>query len=431
MLRAIDVLQTVRGMQNATDFDLWVEDHLVAQLFSVLEKDPAVFLDLVFHLVHSLTMDVDTKFDKLYLPQIDQLLTLAAAKISKDLNLNYQPGRRNKKIMIGSEFYREGGHNTIAKQILMESSSCELIITDCFHSYQTNKNYAVIFENFENRTHIIKDLNYREKVISIVDFLIKERPVKVILNSHPQDPIPIVVALILNPFIQFDFIHHADHSPCIGLTLNIFNEHLDFFDHQARFCIDHGISNVALQRFHPNYKLDVGIKERTSSRRLLIVGNHSKFDGNGFSLYLDVIKALISRYDVFHVGYLPPVVLGNLADSEFISKYKYIGPVDDLDDFIETHNFDLFINSFPIIGGLSCLHAMSKGMPTLTYFDPLGKALQFIAIDGLVPPDSLVWRTVEELLFCLDAIFSEYDIFSEISQKHFKRLQKAGCNDCF
>lgn len=417
---AVEFKQTIQNLLDTSDFNVLLDQEIFTQLRTVSEHDPSACLELILQLAHMLTMSEDNRFEKLYLPQIDDLLKEIAVNVAIKLDSSMAAKSKRKEIIIGSEFYIEGGHNTIAKEFLKTKKSSHLVITDCFRSYENEKNYVVLFDKFLDRTRILRGSTCLEKVISLVNFLSAEQPYKVTLNSHPQDPIPILTALLCHPSIQFEFIHHADSSPCIGLTLNIFQKHIDCFEHQAKFCTAQRIPNVTLMNLYPEIWKNFGTRKIKPEGRLLTIGSQRKFSDRDFYLYKDTIKSLSEKYEVVHVGELPDQVVRELND--FNTNYNYIGKVSDLETFLETQNFDVFINSFPTIGGFSCVKAMSLGMPTLTFIDPTGPGLQFIAIDGFVPEQSLIWRNKVEIFAALDHIYSEYGKFSEISRRHAQKL---------
>lgn len=417
---AADFKQVIHDLLETSDFTVSLDEKIFEQLYSVLEQDPSECLELALQLSHVLTMSEDNRFKKLYLPQIDDLLKEIAIKVAIKIYSSRTAKSETKEIIIASEFYVEGGHNSIAKKFLDTKNSSHLVVTDCFRSYENKKNYVVLFDKFLDRTRLLEGSTCLEKVISLTNFLLEEQPRKVLIISHPQDPIPIVAALLCHSLIRFDFVHHADHSPCIGLTLDIFQQHIDCFEHQAKFCAAQGVSNVGLRNLYPDAWKNCKIRSVNPKGRLLTIGSQRKFSDRNFYLYREIVKGLSEKYEVVHVGELPEKLVEEIND--FKTNYKYIGKVSDLDRFLEAQNFDVFINSFPTIGGLSCVKAMSLGMPTLTFIDPAGPGLQFIAIDGLVPEKSLIWRNKAELFAALDNIFLEYKKYSDISKRHAEKL---------
>ena len=420
MMIAADFNQPMHDLLDASDFTVSLDQKIFEHLYTVLEQDPSECLELTLQLAHVLTMSEDNRFEKLYLPQIDDLLKEIAIKAPIKIYPSRTPEAQKREIIIGSEFYVEGGHNTIAIKFLDTKNSSQLVVTDCFRSYENKKNYVILFDKFLDRTRLLEGSTCLEKVISLTNFLLEEQPHKVIIISHPQDPIPIVVALLCHSLIRFDFIHHADSSPCLGLTLDIFQQHIDCFEHQAKFCAAQGVANVGLMNLYPEAWKNCEIRNVNPKGRVLTIGSQRKYSDGNFYLYKEIIKSLSEKYEVAHVGELPASVVEEIND--FNTNYNYIGKVSDLDTFLEAQNFDVFLNSFPTIGGFSCVKAMSLGMPTLTFVDPAGPGLQFIAIDGFVPEKSLIWRNKAELFAALDNIFLEYKKYSDISKRHAEKL---------
>lgn len=123
MMIAADFNQPMHDLLDTSDFTVSLDQKIFEHLYTVLEQDPSECLELTLQLAHVLTMSEDNRFEKIYLPQIDDLLKEIAIKVPIKIYPSGTPKAQKHEIIIGSEFYVEGGHNTIAKKFLETKNS--------------------------------------------------------------------------------------------------------------------------------------------------------------------------------------------------------------------------------------------------------------------------------------------------------------------
>ncbi len=125
-----------------------------------------------------------------------------------------------------------------------------------------------------------------------------------------------------------------------------------------------------------------------------------KVDGERPYRYLDAIKMLMLSAEAthYHFGPLPKEVKDELAcflaENDLPeSRFRHIEWSSDIPSDLLEYGVDLFIEPFPTVSYKLTLNVLSAGIPVAAW-----QSLKRMSVTDFIPADSLMWRTIEELV---------------------------------
>jgi hypothetical protein len=389
-------------------------------------------LGLIARLAHNSFNTKNNVGRKLFYPELDK----AIIGIANVLKVRDEIGATNKdlQVIIGTEFYRTGGHTRVAKAFCGLSKYNLIVLTDIFGRNKGASDPAIkeIFKPFPMIT-LSRD-SMLEKTAFIVSLLKNLRPRKIICFNHFQDPIPLVAMAAIPEGVKV-FYHHCDYKPSLGASLGDFI-HIDTTEVGRSICEIHSEANRPIAAPIPSetsYNFDV-VFDDDLNLNTISMGHQSKYIISQYShpsSYPHVIAEVLlqSKGKHFHIGNLTEDALAIIAtvlkenDIDF-ERFAYLGEVPEGVRLVQNIPNPVYIPSFPIGGGLSITQMKACGVPILVKKIPLPveqMTITDIAHLELLPPNCQYWSDKVELNESLDFIKKNYrEISDELKKHHLK-----------
>ncbi len=341
----------------------------------------------------------------LYLEGFDRLLQQLGEIMHDDpQNLaEWTPGTA--RMLILSEFYNSGGHSLVTADLVQAMGGAVVVLTDLFGQYQSGKGTV---ETATDR--MPKAMVYRlqkksmfEKVRELQTIFRAVRPASVMFMAHHPDPIPYVAAVSLPRSVKKIFMHHCDHNPSLGGTLDDY-VHVDFTHHIQHICSKYlHRDSIVL----PLYVEDRGMKTfsipKPGAMNIVTAGSATKYKFEGPFAYnvviADILAATHGHY--WHIGTLngdaPEVIVRTLRERGIdAARFTYIPSVPSLWDTLKELDAHVFLNSFPVAGVRGSIEVQGCGYPIVFYADDDRPPL--LQHTELFADLDLGWRSMPELL---------------------------------
>jgi hypothetical protein len=306
-----------------------------------------------------------------------------------------------------------------------------------------------------------------DKVRWLIKRLADLQPERLFLLNHPEDPTPVAAA---QPGLArwLYFVHHADHSPALGVHLPC-HGHLDVTPRALTCCRDFlGVARPVYvplgcaepigvwrprvrsaakggQRFQPVVAPPVlappvhaqAWRGQAGSAALPSAplttassGAINKFSFNGPLAYPDVITTLLARTNLRHIHFGPlprDVVEGwprSLAHRGIDpARLLHVPRVDSLWQAMTDFSVDVYLSSFPSPGARSSVEVMGSGTPMVFY---QANPSAFTTGMFLAYPEAESWSVPEELVARLETIEDPWLAWQQLcSRRHFERFHAA------
>jgi hypothetical protein len=386
-------------------------------------------LRMIARLAHNSFNTKNNVGKKLFYPELDK----AIIGIANALKVKEQIGDKNKdlQVIIGTEFYRTGGHTRVAKAICGLSKYNLVVLTDLFgrHKGSVDPEIKEIFKPFP--MIILNRDSMLEKAVFIVGLLKNLRPSKIVCLNHFQDPIPLVAMTAVPEGVKI-YYHHCDYRPSLGASLRDFI-HIDTTEVGRSICEIHSEANNPVFAPIPSetsYNFDVGFDNNTNLNTISM-GHQHKYVisqcSSPFSYPHVIAEVLLqTKGKHFHIGNLTEGALAIIAtvlkenDIEF-ERFSYLGEVPEGVRLVQNIPNPVYIPSFPIGGGLSITQMKACGVPILVKKIPLPveeMTITDLAHLELLPPTCRYWSDKAELNESLEFIKKNYSEISDELKKH-------------
>lgn len=258
--------------------------------------------------------------------------------------------------------------------------------------------------------------------------LIELRAGDVYLFNHHEDSVA-VAAMQAVTDSQIHFYHHGDHHLCLGMHLKG-ARHIDihaFGFHNCRTNL--GISN---NYYLPLVAQDLGNRSQSQSfmsdgkLTTCTAAGKNKLEVAHSVSYVEVIPQMLAATGGRHVH------IGRLS---FWAQYKikramrklgvkpeafvYIPWVPSVWKALQEMRVDLFIASFPIVGGKTLVEVMGAGIPLIVHDHPTSR---FLGGVDMVYPEAFCWRYPLDLLtYCKEITAAELVNQSTLARAHYIR----------
>ena len=349
--------------------------------------------------------------EALFIPELDALALKAGTTLQ-------QPAEPTKSIIhVATELYETGGHTRILLDIVRALP--EYIHTIICTKPISHETMNAIGSGFPNLVFGVNALE-QDSFPSISRF---GRPCVVFLLNHPND----VASNIVASAERVIFLHHVDHSPCLGATRSDY-VHVDLTPSCHEFCKRYGASMLDMTTE------DFGVAK--SSTRVLTAatcGNHLKYVGKQGFTYSQLLNGLFASgvKKVWHIGAVPEEqqaaihseVRGNIC---FVSNVLSLAKT--LINIAPTFYFD----SHPLGGGKAQIEALSVGLPILQSLPdgtpPLSKgnisyghAVTIASLDDL-PQGIERIKNEHAILSAESRVVYEQNYHPEMFRRNVKRL---------
>jgi hypothetical protein len=333
---------------------------------------------------------------------------------------------KNVNLYIVTQLYKSGGHTRLLKDFVeaFPKKKHVIIITDKILKKDYNFLKKIFIDKKNIFVHISKDKYPEKKLIWLQKKILEILPENIFLFNHNQDSVAISS---IQPEMEIPtyFFHHADHSLSLGLFLKNVT-HIDPHKHLFENC-KHllGINCTYL----PLFSSDKGVKKSQFMKHGHLItataGGRNKIEKPYFIDYTNAIPLLLKSTNGkhIHIGSLSFYALFkirfnllrfNLKQDQFI----YLPWVSSVWDELKSRNVDLYINSFPLGGGLSIVEAMGAGIPLAIHSHNIKFYTE--ASLGIAYPDVFVWKRIDDLInFCVQLTPLKLVTLSNIARSYY------------
>lgn len=358
------------------------------------------------------------------LPKLDALCQEIGTHLLKKRPVVPVPPPQPIDLYIASELYAIGGHTALIGDYVQNSPQREARL---FLTNHRNRQ-ATLKDPIRHRTglpeaavEIATDPSWVGKFYTLNEYLLILNPSRVFILTHPEDPLVICQPPPASQ-AEWYFIHHADHSPALGLHLpNV--RHVDVTPRAHQCCRQ-------ILGLGGNIYLPLQCKESsppptprppTSLLTIASCGSTGKFNLEGPAALHEIITHLLrhTAHRYIHFGPLPEAYLQSWR-GQLISKsidpfrFLHIPSVESLWEALQSYQIDLYLNSFPHPGARASIEAMGAGIPLLTMDQPDQS-------HSLLYPTAEKWRTPGDLLRLIeDATPTWLKDQSHAARQHFQ-----------
>lgn len=241
----------------------------------------------------------------------------------------------------------ENNHNDIIEQV-KKSDKAEIYIND-------------------------SSLDFKIQIENIIKVINKYKPERALLHLAPWSCLGIILWNRLD-FVERYFINLTDHAFWLGKSS--FNYSLEFREYGMYFSNkfrDINKDKLLLSKFYPiiSEKGFLGFPQEVENKiKIFSGGTYYKVYGSN-ELYFNIVKKILLKY---HNTVLLFAGSGNEKPfKEFIIKNNFknriflLGHRSDINEVIK--NSDIYLNTYPLGGGLITQYALLNSVPVISYAD--------------------------------------------------------------
>jgi hypothetical protein len=236
-----------------------------------------------------------------------------------------------------------------------------------------------IYEELKNyqkaEVLIIRGNSINEKIENSLEKIMSFQPSKAFLHFTPWDILGFVLWSQLKGLERY-FINLTDHAYWLGK--NTADYFLEFRKYGAWLSVNHRKIPIEKLLFQSYYPLETGKKFAgfpvdTNNRVIAFAGsNFNKVYGDNFTFF-NLIKDVLKNNPklIFFFagnGNCKPFI-NFIKKNNLQSKLIYIGNRSDIDEVIK--RVDIYVNTYPIIGGLMSSYAAIHNIPIIGYTDEI------------------------------------------------------------
>lgn len=273
--------------------------------------------------------------------------------------------------------------------------------------------------------------NLEKRLVWLQGRLVKLCARDVYLFNHHEDSVA-VAAMQAVRNSKIHFYHHGDHHLCLGMHLEGAH-HIDIHAFGFHNCRDNlGIKDNS---YLPLVAQDLGNRPRTQpfmpdgKLTTCTAAGKNKLEVAHFVNYVEVIPQLLATTGGRHIH------IGRLS---FWARYKikktmhklgvksesfeYISWVPSVWKAIQELHVDLFISSFPIVGGKTLVEVMGAGVPLVVHDHPTSR---FLGGVDMVYPEAFCWRYPQDLVaYCKKLTAPELLTQSVNAREHYLKYYR-------
>ncbi|MRV71399.1 hypothetical protein GJ700_06655 [Duganella sp. FT92W] len=404
---------------------------IISEQQNLLRRDNIEeFLERMFRLFLELSNAPQLRGKQINSGIFDELCQAAGQTSAFELYQQFQPAEDVPyNVILVTELTVQGGHVEIIKDILRNSKLPVILLVTNIHNKKDPILRTISEECDFSETVLIEDNRLLEKLRLTQSVINHPKVHRVYLLSHPYDSVAIAA---ITPSIAKKalFLHHCDHTPCLGSHL-VGVEHLDL--HNIGFSRCRHEHNLTNNRYLCLTSAGEDIKpKRTNFSKPVFTsatcGSIHKLQNMDYHLsYKDqIVQVLKNKKGIhYHIGYLPGDFLSgmaNLLEMHGIeeNQFCYLGEAPGLATILSTLDVDLYIPTMPLSGGKALVDAMAAGVPILLHQHARDRIWGSI---DLVYPEAPTWRDLKEMNAILDQFDERYwQQQSKASRAYFERF---------
>ena len=338
----------------------------------------------------------------LYYPGLDLQMARLAGILGQP-----RPASPGGTMVIATELYQSGGHSRIALDILRESPSPILVLTDLFSSYnRRGESLDWVKEALPGITiAVLPRVNLWEKCRALHTLVREMNPQNVLFLQHHQDPIPFVATL--NHSARKILVHHIDYQPSLGCTLEGIR-HVDLHEEATENCAFH--LNHPCQML-PLYAPDQGVIAQTNCPSVIMCADERKL---AMPIFRDIVTTTLGVIHgrFYHAGVIPQGWVEEIQ-SVVGDRFVPMGRVKNLWTVIKTLDVFAAIGPAPIGANLTAIEYQGAGLGVI-YYKP--KAMSIANVESIYGYRNWGWSTLEELAEKV-ALAQDY----QASSRHYAR----------
>ncbi|WP_340646703.1 glycosyltransferase [Phenylobacterium sp.] len=279
--------------------------------------------------------------------------------------------------VIATQLYGVGGHSKVVADItrLIGGDKVSLILTDLYGNIPYRR---LIGEDLAARGYhcrallALKAPNVLDRTVELYRLLCAVKPTRIFLLHHHMDVCAVAATY---PFRDVtEFVHHADHLPSLGATVD-YSAHVDLTYTCHPICAAAGLNPTYSGMTLPDVSIVQGVSKAEGPMVFGTCGNIGKYRREGRASryrWVDwVIPALSTPNSRFiHIGPTDAAfeqeVRQGLADAGLDpQRYVFTGATPNLQAALISHQVDVYVSSYPEGGGRATLEAMAAGVPAV------------------------------------------------------------------
>ena len=314
------------------------------------------------------------KHRALYYPEFDRQLMQLAQVLGREPG-TLRSGALGVPLIIATELYELGGHSRVLEDISHELHQPVLVLTDLFRTYHRDPSQLQRLQERFKHTQllVLPDAPLWDKCRMLRDLVLKLAPRSSFFVGHHQDPIPFVATLAQAGPRRL-FLHHGDHNPSLGCTLDGL-QHVDFTTSLHETCTENlGAAPVRL----PLFVADQGRKPFAAVRgrdySVVTSGHPAKFARHGAQALQSIVATALGVIEgrFFHIGPLDDAWVGEIrahlaAQGIAPERFVTLGLVPSVWQALKALDAAVYIGSAPVSGGRAGVEAQGCGYPVLCF----------------------------------------------------------------
>lgn len=331
---------------------------------------------------------------QMFARELDALVPGLARKLQlADVDL---PKSNENVCIVATRFYSTGGHTRVAADIARQlgAQRVTLIFTDVFRQmrYSPELSAEHARQGVPHRSLMVLSASTMgEKLIELYNLLAAMRPSRIILMGNHMDMVAVGGVW---PFRSAaEFIHHADHLPCLGATLP-FSSHVDLTYGAHLACRETGLPAIYAAMTPEAPPRPPSPASFANGLRIATCGSRHKYRHAARWRWADFAAAALAAGDgeFVHIGpedeaFREEVARVLAAASIDPARYQFVGPAPNLPAELMNRGINLYVSSYPLNGAKANLEAMASGLAPVVPLDPeLGPLMQYrFPLDSFVP----------------------------------------------
>lgn len=306
-------------------------------------------------------------------------------------------------VFVASRLQKSGGHTRVIEDFasLLPHSKKTIVVTEV--PARSDRILEAKLKDLGVKVLWAPRGNLYKKLVWLQRTLLTLNPGTVYLFNHHEDSVAIAGMSVLGDVEKY-FYHHADHHFCLGLHLKGF-KHIDFHAFGYHRCRNE--SQIADNMYLPLTASDFGVNPKVEFMQggqliTCTAAGHNKLEVPHFVSYFDLIPELLAKTGGkhIHIGKLSWLARRKLqwnlrkagVDS---SNFVYVPWVPSVWKALHAYQVDLFIASFPIVGGKTLVEVMGAGVPLVVHDNPVSR---FLGGVDMAYPSAFCWREPEQLI---------------------------------
>lgn len=327
----------------------------------------------------------------------------------------YEPEKRDKKVVV---FYDQVSlYGRVLSRVYLEGLNSIKDIKLIYISYKHRAENDYLYKYCENNGIEYYDIGKRYSYVSLLKLINLFKDIKpdiVLSQNHADDFVGVIANLCLEKKARRYLINITDHAFWIGKTA--YDKIIEFRDFGAYVSTSlRNIPETSLIKL-PYYAADLNVPFQgfpfdAKNKRVVLSGG-SLYKVQGSDLFFDVIKHILDNYDdtVFYFlgNGCKDYVFEKLNDKRYLNRVFVDNERMDLDEVIKRSY--IYVNTYPLIGGLMTLYSMKNGVVPFTLVatdSPANDIRDFVVSDKYI----FYYEDMDSLIKAIDSVMRD-------TQKH-------------